>query len=459
MKKKWVRFTVAVLAVALTGMFFVACAKDGAKTFPTYDEGKSFYVAGWGAPYAAEADYRLAKEAGINHFTVLEEYGPGGAFTAQGRLDLNKGAGISSVMHIGNDYNDSTGDTLEKFDTDYNRFAEYADRVFYCDEPIYSNFATLKEWAKEHDEAYGSKFAYYVNLLSGAARPNEFGDTPQTQTFENYVSKFCSEVLSEIKTGEKILSCDMYPIVTKNGKTSILSTWLYTLETMMYNAKESGAKHEEFVQVTEHPNGGTNYPRATEESIRFQAYVLLNFETSGLTYFTYSSPMPDFKNSCVNLDKSQSLNDQYYYVKTVNAELRAIENIYLNYAVDGVMPVYGTENDYDVDDETGEVLGNSAMRMMKKAVKKIDGISQITATEDTLVSGMSDKDGNKAMLITNFSNPYDGLDDTVEIKFDKKAKYTRLAVFRKGERKVYEIKDDKITIELEPGEGIFAMVA
>ena len=169
--------------------------------------------------------------------------------------------------------------------------------------------------------------------------------------------------------------------------------------------------------------------------------------------------MADFKNSCVNLDKSQSLNDQYYYVKTVNEEIRAFEDIYLNYSVNGVMAVYGTENDYDVDEETGEVLGNGTMRMMKKAVKRIDGVESITATEDTLVSDMTDKDGNKAMLITNFSDPYEGLDDAVEIKFDKNKKYTRLAVFRKGVRKVYEVKDNKITLELESGEGIFVMPA
>lgn len=454
MSKKCGKLAAVLLAAAMAVCGFAACGDKPTanKTFPEYNTGKSFYVSGWGAPYATADDHRLAREAGINHFIVLDTPG---AYGAQGKLELNKGAGITSVMHVGNDYGHINDVPLTKPDADYSDLGEYIDRVCYFDEPVYKNFSELKAWAKEHDEKYGNKFAFYVNLLNGNMHANEMGDTPETQTFDHYVETFCSEVLGEIKTGEKILSCDMYPIVQKNGRTSILTNWLYTLETMMYNAKANNARHEEFVQVAEH----LNYPRATEESIRYQIYVLLNFETQGFTYFTYSSPMADFKNSCVNLDKSQSLNDQYYYVKTVNEEIRAFEDIYLNYSVNGVMAVYGTENDYDVDEETGEVLGNSAMRMMKKAVKSIDGVDSITATEDTLVSDMTDKDGNKAMLITNFSDPYEGLDDAVEIKFDKNKEYTRLAVFRKGVRKVYEVKDNKITLELESGEGIFVMPA
>ncbi len=453
MRKKGLRCVIAVMVAVVVGICSAGCAGKE-KTFPTYGTDKSFYIAGWGSPYAAEEDYRLAKEAGINHFLVVEAYSPSGTFIPTDLLELNKGAGITTVMHTNNDYGKAVDGKLSLHDTDYKDFSEYIDRICYCDEPVYSNFSTLKEWAKAHDEKYGDEFTFYVNLMGSYMRTEEMGDTAETQNYDHFVDEFCSQVLSEIKTGKRVLSCDMYPFSRRNGRVSILTGWLYTLEKLMYSAKENGAVHEEFIQVTEHL---TN-PKATEESIRYQAYVLLNFEVSGLTYFTYSSPFEDYKNSCVNLNKSQSLNDEYYYVKTVNSELRAFENIYLNYSVDGVMPVYGTENDYDVD-ENGEVIGNPLMRMMRRSLKSVDKVKSITATEDTLVSDMTDKDGNKAYLITNFSNPYDGNSDVVDITFDKKAKYTRLAVFRKGERKVYEVKDNKFTLELESGEGVFVMPA
>lgn len=445
---------VAATALALTmALASLSACKGGdtaEKTFPSYETNRSFYIAGWGGPYAAEEDYRLAREAGINHFLVPEEYSKQDIFLNQAVLDLNTNAGITGVMHVGNSYNSA----LKKHDTDYNAFAGHIDRVCYSDEPIYRDFDTLKEWAAEHDEKYGDKFAFYVNLLGATEKVTDFGSTADSQTFEHYLEEYCSKVLGEIKIGEKILSCDYYPIVENvtYGITSFRLNWLYSLEQTMHYAHEYGAKHEEMIQVAKHRNGSDNYPEATESSLRFQAYVLLNFETSGFTYFTYSSPDSGFSGSCVNLNKSQSLNDQYYYVKKINEELRAFENIYLNYKVDGVMPVYSSEN----EDESDE---NPVMKMMKYSVASLDGVSSVVASQDTLVSGMSDKDGNKAMVITNFSNPYDGDSDEVTIRFDSSKKYTRLALFRKGERKVYEIKNNQITLELEMGEGVFVMPA
>lgn len=446
------RVAVAALALTMALAPLSACSGGGTaeKVFPTYETNHSFYVAGWGCPYVAEEDYRLAKEAGINHFLVTEDYSKQNVFLKQAELDLGTGAGITSVMHVGNSYNS----VLEKPDTDYNVFAEHIDRVCYSDEPIYKDFDTLKSWAAEHDQKYGNQFAFYVNLLGATEKLTDFSDTEETQTFEHYLEEYCEKVLGEIKTGEKILSCDYYPI-TENvtyGIKSIKLNWLYSLEQTMYYAHKYGAKHEEMIQVAKHKNGSDNYPESTENSLRFQAYVLLNFETTGFTYFTYSSPDSSFSGSCVNLNKSQSLNAQYDYVKKINEELRAFENIYLNYKVDGVMPVYSSEN----EDESDK---NPVMKMMKYSQKSLDGVSSVVASQDTLVSGMSDKDENKAMVITNFSNPYDGDSDEVTIQFDSSKKYTRLAVFRKGERKVYEIKDNQITLELEMGEGVFVMPA
>ncbi len=401
---------------------------------------KSFYLGGWGSPHCEPKDYELARDAGIDHFLVTEEYSESGELKGKKEIDYAARVGIKSVLHIGNDYLSSTKTGLKKRDTDYGAIA--ADRICYSDEPIYANFPVLKAWAKEHDEKYGDTRTYYVNLLLVDMHPEEMGDTPETQTFDNYIGKFCSEVLSEIKKGERILSCDCYPLIIRDGKTVVRKKWLYNLETMMYNAVSCGAKHEEYVQVVEY----NDLPRSTEESIRYQAYVLLNFGTSGLTYFTYSSPVADFKNSCVNLDESCSLNDQYYYVKNVNKELRAFENEYLNCSVDGVMPVYGTEYSLNKD---------SAIEEMKKPLSELYGVKSISATEDTLISEMTHGSGKKAYVITNFSNPYDGKTDTVDIKFDGKE---RLAVWQRGVRKEYEAKDGSFSLVLGAGDGVFVMI-
>ena len=411
----------------------------------TKTENKSFYMAGWGCPFCSRKDYEFANEAGINHFLVVENYSETGEFTAGKELEFAKAAGITSVMHVGNDYGNSTKGTMRKFDTDYNAYSDMIDRICYSDEPIYTNFSLLKEWAKKHDEKYGDTLAFYVNLLLIDMYPREMGDTEETQTYENYVGKFCSEVLSEIKKGKRILSCDCYPILTKEGKITVRKNWLRGLEVMMENAKTYGARHEEYVQVVEH----LDFPKSTEESIRYQIYVLLNFETSGFTYFTYSSSLADYKNSCVNLDKSCSPNDEYYFVKTVNTEIRAFENEYLHCSVDGVMPIYGTKNSLGED---------SAMARIKRPARTLGGVASITATEDTLVSGMTRTDGKKAILVTNFSNPYDGRIDSVEIKLDDDSNLTKYTLYRKGKREECDAKEGKIWLDLEAGEGVFILL-
>ena len=103
MRKKGLRCVIAVMVAVVVGICSAGCAGKE-KTFPTYGTDKSFYIAGWGSPYAAEEDYRLAKEAGINHFLVVEAYSPSGTFIPTDLLELNKGAGITTVMHTNNDY-------------------------------------------------------------------------------------------------------------------------------------------------------------------------------------------------------------------------------------------------------------------------------------------------------------------------------------------------------------------
>ena len=110
------------------------------------------------------------------------------------------------------------------------------------------------------------------------------------------------------------------------------------------------------------------------------------------------------------------------------------------------MPVYGTEYSLNKD---------SAIEEMKKPLSELYGVKSISATEDTLISEMTHGSGKKAYVITNFSNPYDGKTDTVDIKFDGKE---RLAVWQRGVRKEYEAKDGSFSLVLGAGDGVFVMI-
>ena len=55
-------------------------------------------------------------------------------------------------------------------------------------------------------------------------------------------------------------------------------------------------------------------------------------------------------------------------------------------------------------------------------------------------------------MVTNFTQPYDGLFNTVKIKFDNAKK---VAVYTKGTEKIYVLKDNVFEYKLEAGQGAF----
>lgn len=87
-------------------------------------------------------------------------------------------------------------------------------------------------------------------------------------------------------------------------------------------------------------------------------------------------------------------------------------------------------------------------------MESLDKISSVTATQDTLVGQFHDKDGNKGYVVTNFSDPYDELDDKVVLNFKD---VNRAIVCRGGERKVYQIENNKLELDLGAGEGAFVI--
>ena len=57
-------------------------------------------------------------------------------------------------------------------------------------------------------------------------------------------------------------------------------------------------------------------------------------------------------------------------------------------------------------------------------------------------------------MVTNFTDPVDMQNSVVSFEF-KNA--NRAVVYRGGERKIYEVKNNKVDLRLAPGEGIFVI--
>ena len=78
----------------------------------------------------------------------------------------------------------------------------------------------------------------------------------------------------------------------------------------------------------------------------------------------------------------------------------------------------------------------------------------VSGTEDTLIGQFKDAEGRDGLIVTNFTDPIYQLKDTISFSFQDA---NRAMVYRRGERKIYEVKDNQLEITLSPGEGIFVI--
>ena len=97
---------------------------------------------------------------------------------------------------------------------------------------------------------------------------------------------------------------------------------------------------------------------------------------------------------------------------------------------------------------------NNDCFVLEHPVKKLDCAKSVTATEDTIIGQFEDKDGRSGLMLVNINDPLDKITDTVSFTFENA---NRAMVYVGGKRKIYEVKDNKLTLDIGVGEGIFVI--
>ncbi|MDR3319099.1 MAG: hypothetical protein LBS99_06630 [Clostridiales bacterium] len=425
------------MAAVLTGIIVAAVAfgcggaKPNGVTVPEYDNQLEMMIGGWNSPVVTLADYQLAKDMGLTHMFVDEALGLRGTPNFVRNLEYCEAVGLKAIVSMGNAMSQEST-TVDN--TDYSQYPAVT-AINYWDEPSDAILPQVAELAEQHMTRYGDKLMFYANLL-----PNDATSYFGGLTFEEHVNKYCSDVLGKLTSGTKMLSCDIYPLVYKSGVHSLKSTWLAGVERIAIAANANGAESHFFIQATEH----YSYPAATEQSLRYQFFVNMAFGIRSFTYFTYAGSVASgWGKPLVSKDQSCKTYPAYEYAKTVNAELKALQSIYLSYKWLGTLPVIGTDN----EEET-----NTNFAGLSDPLERISFIKRQLASQDTLMGEFVDADGRNGLLVTNFSNPFDDQSDVVKIEFNNAKK---VAMYTKGIEKIYNLKDNVIEFKLEPGQGAF----
>ena len=308
--------------------------------------------------------------------------------------------------------------------------------LYMIDEPFHNFFQYISEYyVPWFNEKYAGKKLWHVNMLPSYSPAFEGEWSECSAKFENYISAYTESVLSKVK-GTKTLGVDHYPMRAKKGVITLSDEFLYDLAVVGENARKANAIYSVCIQA--YCDVDQKKVDCTGD-IRFQIYTAMAFGASMFEFYAYST----LHGTLAMLDNDDKPTDIYYSVRDAIREIRAFEKEYLNYDWKGVkyyLPENGTCKAFD--------------KIEKFQSENLQGIKDVKVSRQTLVSEF-DNNGKKAYMVVNYGMPILSNSDIVELTFDKAEKIT---VYQNGRKDQMEISDNKISLFLEAGQGVFVVV-
>lgn len=306
---------------------------------------------------------------------------------------------------------------------------------YYKDEPSYDRITGYASAAQNHRIYYSDKY-FLVNLLpdwiKDRGNGGRFGGN-----YADYVAHYCDVVFSKI-TENRVLSVDCYPL---NSDGTMKAEWLTCYETIAEYAKRYNADFHFYVANTRH----WGYRATDLTNLRYLVNVAMTYGGNALSYFTYVT-YDDFLSQgwdegIVKNEDGITPTSTYYIVRQMNSELLSWDHVFLNFNWETTMCIEGTNN--------GQ---NTLYQELRFNAASIDVIDAIKATEDTLVGRFTGKNGEIGLMVTNFSDPKDGLTDNVQLRL-KEANTAILYV--NGQQSVTALDNGKLNLSLAAGEAAF----
>ena len=322
-------------------------------------------------------------------------------------------------------------------DNEYIHSSAYAGN-FGRDEPGVDQFERLKWQIEIYQKImaeYGVDGEFLLNLLPSYGGITSYGGVSYTE----YIDRYFEELAPLLG----YICYDFYPFkANADGTSQMKTTMVSNLALVADKCKGTDYQLRTFVQT-----GGDFTGLRDLTSIgdfRLQVYTNLAFGSTYMTYYEYGTfkSQSEGEFGLINLQDG-TYNYTYDMAKTVNNEVHAFEDAYLNFKWDGVM-CFSSLPAGKINPKFKEVTGG---------LKSHPRIASVDITEDALMGTFKDAEGRDAFMLVNFNDPYYNEDNEVTVQFkDAKA----LLMYRFGEEEVVTLpKDGSYTFRLYPGEGRF----
>jgi hypothetical protein len=303
------------------------------------------------------------------------------------------------------------------------------------DEPAINQIADYSLAKERFDKVFGDR-VFYMNLLPVIAGANVISNN-----YQDYIREYINEI------NTPYVSYDHYPLKQDaRGNNFVLENFLFNMEQVI----EVAGDKEVWTFLQSIGYGLSNRSLTSVADATFQAYSFLAYGGDGIQWFCYWSPpgfdgATTFQEGCI--DRNGNTTPAYDYVKAANLEIRGLEDIYMNFDWQGVMPIIGTDND-----EGGDNANFSYLQY--KVSNKHDRIKSIKTQQDTLTGVFKDAEGRDGFMIVNFTEPSLNLKNKVDIQFNNA---TRAIVVKKGVQTVVDTVDGKLSFTMDAGEGYFVI--
>ena len=427
-----------------------------------YKNDSEITLGAWYSPDLVEELWAWYKEAGFNEITLFptneetEEY-------LRTALAFCKKYGVKAHMFMDNKQT-VFGKTWHEILKGYEDVVSGFD---VCDEPVcdrkYSDYLNrddindIKSGVKFVLENYPDK-QFTVTLWPNYAWPQQLG-VPEGQGYEDYVRKYCEEIVATLPEGAKRwLGTDYYPYYTNRFDGRILKN----LELLQYYAKQYQADVYLYVQVMDSKTLNWRYPNERELAVQYN--IALAYGVKNIQVFCYQEPKellrgeygykdgkamitdgytPRYDENGGVLPRVYERTETYFGVQAINARLKKLSQAYMSFAWQGVLTVAGSLR-ADRDDFSSLLY----------TLPSYDGIEACIAEENLLIGCFKDENGGDGYMLTNYSNPADFKPSFVEITFKN---CNAAIVYRGNECYTVALTNGCFCVKLDGGEGVFVI--
>jgi len=454
-KKSLFKKGFAVILATAFMLVAVGCEKEGntlnknsvMKGLPDYSADaneKVVMIGGYVAPvkagilgdksYITDEKYVEVKECGLDYVLTLYEQGPTDVDVLKS-LECAGKAGVKVMVRWDAISGFSTA-TVDEMKRGLNGIQdnEAFMGIFAKDEPNSDQFEALGK-AREVYSQVTDKY-FYVNLYPNYANPDQTGES----TYKEYINAYCGKVKNNM------IMEDHYPFGFDGvSKYTVSDIFLSNIEILEKYANFYGMEHWEYIQGE---NVGIGSKTPDYYDFRMQMYCEMCYGVVNMQYFCYFTPFSNVEDSLTAfIDSNGEKTQRWFDGKKINEEIHKFDHVYLNFTDNwtGTMTVIGTEN------KTGK---QKAFDMLNEKIFEHERIKQVTTQQDTIIGTYKDKDGRDGFMMVNYTAPAYRLKDKVEIDFNDA---DAVIFYREGEYNLVELTDGHFEIELDAGEGVFAI--